>query len=93
MDEKEKFLGIMGLIALRKTELYNQIISKLEKKRRLTDLNKNKIKDIIAKMENNRFFSKEEISDKKIINSLSVREIYPDISQIIEEIKLKLQRE
>lgn len=91
MADEGKFLGIMGLIALRKSELYNEIITQLEKIRNLTDLNKIRIRDMIAKMENNIFLAKKEISDRKIITSLTIKEIYSDISPILKEAKLKLQ--
>lgn len=92
MDEEKKFLGIMGLIALRKSELYNLVISELENKQSLTNLKKTEVKEIIAKMDNKIFLSKPEVLNKKIVKSFSVKDIYPDISPILKEIELKLKK-
>ena len=87
MEEKHKFIGMMGLIALRKSELYYKIISELSRDNQLYEKDKKNIKKYIAEMENERLLSNKEKRNKKIDTKLNLRDLDIDIGKIIKEIK------
>lgn len=86
MEEKHKVMGIMGLIALRKSELFYKVISELSQEKQVS--NKDKIKTYIAQMENEIFLSKKEKENKKINPKLELKDLEIDIPSIIKEIKI-----
>lgn len=85
---EEKIIGIMGLIALRKSELFYKVLEELSKDNQISEEDKEKIKRYIAERSNEKLLSKEEIENKKINNGLKLDEINIDIQKIISEIKL-----
>ena len=88
MEEKHKVIGIIGLIALRKSELYYSVVNKLSKEKQISEKDKEKIKKHIAEMENERLLSNEEKKNKKINPKLKLKDIDTDIDAIIKEIGL-----
>ena len=90
---KEKVLGILGLIALRKSELYFKIVSILSKEKQLSEKDKDKIKGCIAAMENERLLSNKEKEKKEIIPNLKLENIGFDIESFIKEINVILNNE
>lgn len=88
MEEKHKSIGIMGLIALRKSEAYYKVTSELYKEKELSNRDKEKIKKHIAGMKNEKFLSKDEKENKKIKPKLKLKDIDFDIKKAIKEIKL-----
>ena len=89
MEEKSKFIGIAGFIALRKSELFLEIIDELSKDNELSDKDKEKIKNYIAEMDNERFLSKYEKMFRKINPRLKLDDIDDlYIDSIIDEINI-----
>ena len=87
MEEKYKAMGIIGLIALRKSELYYKVIHELSKDKQISEKNKEQIKKYIAEMENERILSGEEKKNKKIRPNFKLKDIDLDIKAVINEIK------
>ena len=88
MEEKHKIIGLMGLIALRKSELFYTVVNELFKEKELSEKDKEKNKIHISKMENEMFLSKEEKQSKKIKPKLELKNIDLDIQKIIKEIEM-----
>lgn len=88
MEEKHKAMGIVGLIALRKSEAYYKVASELSKEKELSDRDKEKIKKHISSMDNKKFLSKDEKENKKIKPKLKLKDTDFDIKKAIKEIKL-----
>lgn len=87
MEEKHKVIGIIGIIALRKSELYYRVVNELLKEKQISEKDKEKIKKQIAEIENETLLSKEEKKNKKINPKLKLKDIDLDIKAIINEIK------
>ena len=85
MDNKkeEKALGIIGLIALRKSDLYDKILEETSKNSNISNEDKNKIKRYISEMKNECFLSLDEKQDKKIRKELKIEELTFDFKEII----------
>lgn len=79
--DAHKVMGIIGLIALRKSGLYYKIIDEFPEK------DKKKIKEHIAEMKNDIFLSKGEKESAKIKPELKIEDLDIDIKTIINEIK------
>ena len=88
MEEKHKVIGVLGLIALRKSELFYTVVNELSKEKELSEKDKEKIKRHISKMENEMFLSKEEKQSKIIKPKIKLKNIDLDIQKVIKEIKL-----
>lgn len=82
----EKAFGIIGLIALRKSDLYNLILAEASKKQTLSENDKNKIRAYISSMKNEKFLTKEEKKDKKINKELNImKDLDLNLKEIIEK--------
>lgn len=77
----------MGLIALRKSELYYKILNELSKKDQVSETDKKNIEKRVSEMDNEKFLSKEEKKTKKLNPKLKLEDINLDIKAIIKEIK------
>jgi len=83
----EKVIGILGLIALRKSDLYNNVLMEASKNKDLSKDSKNKIKNYISSMKNELFLGKDEKKNKKIDAQLRIDELNFDFGKIIKENK------
>jgi uncharacterized protein YpuA (DUF1002 family) len=88
MEEKYKVMGIMGLIALRKSELFYKVVNELSKDRQISEDDKEKIKKYVSEMENELFLSKDERQNRRINSKLKLKDIDLDIQKVIKNIKL-----
>lgn len=87
MDRKDKVMGIIGLIALRKSELYYRVISELSKDKLPSKESKEKVKRYISEMENERLLSAIEKRNKKINPNSGLKDLELDINHIVKEAK------
>jgi histidyl-tRNA synthetase len=90
MKKEYKVMGILGLIALRKSELFQKIMNELSKEKQISDKDKETIKKYISEMENEIFLSEEEKQSKKVNPLLKLDDINLDIKEIIKKIKTYL---
>ncbi|MCK4429058.1 MAG: hypothetical protein KAU95_01685 [Candidatus Aenigmarchaeota archaeon] len=88
MEEKYKVIGVIGLIALRKSELFYKVVNELSKEKKLSKKNKEKVKRHISRMENEMFLSKEEKQNKKIKPNLRLENIGLNVQKVIKELNL-----
>lgn len=90
--EEEKLLDVVGLIALRKTELAHKVITTLKKDGLIDKNDKEKVEAIIryiSEIENEKLLSDAEKRTKKLNPKLKIGELGIDINNIIKEIKNK----
>lgn len=83
--DEEKVMGILSLITLRKSDLFNKILVETSKKKDLSRDDKDKIKDYISSMKNELFLSEDEKKDKKINAQLELMKLKFDFNKIIKE--------
>lgn len=88
MEDKHKAIGIMGLIAIRKSEAYYKVVSELSKEKELSEKDKEKVKKYISGMDNKKFLSKDERKNKQIKPNLKLNDTDFDIEKVIKEIKV-----
>mgnify|MGYP000368513404 CR=1 FL=1 len=87
MNKKYKIMGIIGLIALRKSELFYKIMNSLSKEKEISDKDKIRIKKLISNMKNDEFLSKNEKQNKNINPNLRLEDLDIDFNKLIRELK------
>lgn len=87
MDKEEKALNLLGLIATRKTELYENLVEEIPEEE-LDDQDKEELRNRISKMDNEAFLTEEEIEKDEANPENSVEDLDINIEGLIKNLGL-----
>lgn len=83
MEKEEMAANILGVIAFRRTDLYEYTVRELEE---LDEEERERIKSVIRDMRNERFLTEKEIEENKINPEKTIEDLEIDFSILLENL-------